>query len=194
MQKKHLLMLCMLLLSGSVWAQEQAPKKKRIGYEQMTQIMTRDLKLDEKQQKKVAKLNKKYKTLIEGEEHKAPEGGRPPMGERPSGGPGGMPGGGPGGGGFGGGMPGGGGFGGGMPGGGFGGGPRGGGMPGGHSQDKSYDFDKNQKKYDKAISKILSSEQMDGYQQIKPKFASQRRVREFLLGGPQEFKRNGEDK
>ena len=193
MQKKHLLMICMLLLSGSVWAQEQAPKKKRIGYEQMTQIMTKDLKLDEKQQKKVAKLNKKYKTLIEGEEHKAPEGGRPPMGERPSGGPGGMPGGGPGGGGFGGGMPGGGGFGSGMPGGGFGGGPRGGGMPGGHSQDKSYDFDKNQKKYDKAISKILSSEQMDGYQQIKPKFASQRRVREFLLGGPQEFKRNGED-
>ena len=193
MQKKHLLMICMLLLSGSVLAQEQAPKKKRIGYEQMTQIMTKDLKLDEKQQKKVAKLNKKYKTLIEGEEHKAPEGGRPPMGERPSGGPGGMPGGGPGGGGFGGGMPGGGGFGGGMPGGGFGGGPRGGGMPGGQSQQKSYDFDKNQKKYDKAISKILSSEQMDGYQQIKPKFASQRRVREFLLGGPNEFKRNGED-
>ena len=194
MQKKHLLMICMLLLSGSVLAQEQAPKKKRIGYEQMTQIMTKDLKLDEKQQKKVAKLNKKYKTLIEGEEHKAPEGGRPPMGERPSGGgPGGMPDGGPGGGGFGGGMPGGGGFGGGMPGGGFGGGPRGGGMPGGQSQQKSYDFDKNQKKYDKAISKILSSEQMDGYQQIKPKFASQRRVREFLLGGPNEFKRNGED-
>ena len=183
MQKKHLLAICMLLLSGSVLAQEQAPKKKRIGYEQMTQIMTKDLKLDEKQQKKVAKLNKKYKTLIEGEERKAPEGGRPPMGERPSGGgPGGMPGGGPGGGGFGGGM----------PGGGFGGGPRGG-MPGGQSQDKSYDFDKNQKKYDKAISKILSSEQMDGYQQIKPKFASQRRVRGFLLGGPQEFKRNGEN-
>jgi hypothetical protein len=189
MQKKHLLMICMLLLSGSVLAQEQAPKKKRIGYEQMTQIMTTDLKLDEKQQKKVAKLNKKYKTLIEGEEHKAPEGGRPPMGERPSGG---GPGGGPGGGGFGGGMPGGGGFGGGMPGGGFGGGPRGG-MPGGQSQDKSYDFDKNQKKYDKAIGKILSSEQMDGYQQIKPKFASQRRVREFLLGGPQDFKRDGEN-
>ncbi len=187
MQKKHLLMICMLLLSGSVLAQEQAPKKKRIGYEQMTQIMTKDLKLDEKQQKKVAKLNKKYKTLIEGEERKAPEGGRPPMGERPSGdGPGGMPGGGPGGGGFGGGMPGGGGFGGGMPGGGFGGGPRGGGMPCGQSQDKSYDFDKNQKKYDKAIGKILSSEQMEGYQQIKPKFASQRRVRDFLLSGPQD--------
>jgi hypothetical protein len=190
MQKKHLLAICMLLLSGSVMAQEQDPKKKRIGYEQMTQIMTKDLKLDEKQQKKVAKLNKKYKTLIEGEEHKAPEGGRPPMGERPSGG---GPGGGPGGGGFGGGMPGGGGFGGGMPGGGFGGGPRGGGMPGGQSQQKSYNFDKNQKKYDKAIGKILSSEQMEGYQQIKPKFASQRRVREFLLGGPQDFKRDGEN-
>ena len=187
MQKKHLLAICMLLLSGSVWAQEQAPKKKRIGYEQMTQIMTKDLKLDEKQQKKVAKLNKKYKTLIEGEEHKAPEGGRPPMGERPSGGPSGGPGGMRGGG------PGGGGFGGGMPGGGFGGGPRGGGMPGGQSQQKSYDFDKNQKKYDKAIGKILSSEQMEGYQQIKPKFASQRRVREFLLGGPQDFKRDGEN-
>ena len=194
MQKKHLLMICMLLLSGSVLAQEQAPKKKHIGYEQMTQMMTKDLKLDEKQQKKVAKLNKKYKTLIEGEERKAPEGRRLPMGERPSGGgpsgggPGGMPGGGPGGGGFGGGMPGGGGF-----GGGFGGGPRGGGMPGGQSQDKSYDFDKNQKKYDKAIGKILSSEQMDGYQQIKPKFASQRRVRDFLLGSPQDFNRNGEN-
>ena len=194
MQKKHLLMICMLLLSGSVLAQEQAPKKKRIGYEQMTQMMTKNLKLDEKQQKKVAKLNKKYKTLIEGEERKAPKGGRPPMGERPSGGgPGGMPGGGPDGGGFGGGMPGGGGFGGGMPGGGFGGGPRGGGMPGGQSQDKSYDFDKNQKKYDKAIGKILTSEQMDGYQQIKPKFASQRRVRDFLLGSPQDFNRNGEN-
>jgi hypothetical protein len=192
MQKKHLLVICMLLLSGTAAAQEQAPKKKRIGYEQMTQIMTKDLKLDEKQQKKVAKLNKKYKTLIEGEERKAPDGNRPPMGERPSGAPGGGFGGGPDGG-FGGGMPGGGSFGGGMPGGGFGGGPRGGGMPGGQSQEKSYDFDKNQKKYDKAIGKILSSEQMDGYQQIKPKFASQRRVREFLLGGPQEFKRNGEN-
>lgn len=48
--------------------------------------MVNDLKLDTKQQKKVAKLNKKYQTLIEGEEHKAPDFGRPPMGKRPQGG------------------------------------------------------------------------------------------------------------
>ena len=41
-----------------------------------------------------------------------------------------------------------------------------------------------QQKYDKAIGKILTEEQMEGYLKIKPQFASQRRIREFLLGNP----------
>lgn len=203
--------LCMLLMTGTILAQEQQnsettqeaqvpqrpqgpqggmPKVKRVSYQQITQIMANDLKLNVKQQKKIAKLNKKYKTLIEGEERKAPGNGQPPKGERPQGGPGGggMPGGmgggmpgGMGGGSMGGGMPGG--MGGGMPGG-MGDGPMGGGMPGGQSSEKEYDYDKKQQKYDKAIGKILTEEQMEGYLKIKPQFASQRRIREFLLGNP----------
>lgn len=162
MQKKHLFIIGMVLAAGTLLAQEPQeplPPKKRVSHEQMTQIMVNDLKLDTKQQKKVAKLNKKYQTLIEDEERKGPGPGRPPMGKRPEGGPGEH-----------------GGFGGGMPPGGFG-----GGMPGGHHSEKAYDFDKNQQKYDKAIAKILSEEQMEGYKKMKPMFASQRRIREFLL-------------
>ena len=162
MQKKHLFIIGMVLAAGTLLAQEPQeplPPKKRVSHEQMTQMMVNDLKLDTKQQKKVAKLNKKYQTLIEDEERKGPGPGRPPMGKRPEGGPGEH-------GGFGGGMP-----------------PRGfgGGMPGGHHSEKAYDFDKNQQKYDKAIAKILSEEQMEGYKKMKPMFASQRRIREFLL-------------
>lgn len=178
MQKKQFMAICMLLISVSMMAQEPTHKRKPVTYEQVTKTMVKDLQLDEKQQKKVAKLNKKYKTLIEGEQREAPGNGKPKMGERPAGGPpsGGMPGGG-----FGGGMPGGrGGF--------------GGGMPSGPSSENSYDYDKKQKKYDKAISKILTDKQMEGYQKIKPQFASQRRVRDFLFGTPQELNRNGEDK
>ena len=169
MQKKQMMTLCMLLMTGTMLAQEQqnsettqeaqvpqqpqgpqggVPKVKRVSYQQITQIMANDLKLNVKQQKKIAKLNKKYKTLIEGEERKAPGNGQPPKGERPQGGPG------------------------------------GGGMPGGQSSEKEYDYDKKQQKYDKAIGKILTEEQMEGYLKIKPQFASQRRIREFLLGNP----------
>jgi len=186
--KKTFLMVIAMMLSVSLTAQENMPKRSRVTYEQMTEKMTKELQLDEKQQKKVAKLNKKYKTLIEGEKREMPNGQRPPMGERPSGRPsGGM--GGPGGSGFGGGMPGGGfgGRGGGMS----GGGPRGGGMPGGPSQDKSYDYDKQQQKYDKAIGKILTEQQYESYLKIKPQFASQRRVRDFLLGGQQMMGQGG---
>ena len=174
MQMKQLLAICMLLISGSLMAQEPMHKKKPVTYEQVTKTMVKDLQLDEKQQKKVTKLNKKYKTLIEGEQREAPGNGRPKMGERPAGAPpsGGMPGGH-------------GGFGGGPGGGGFG-----GGMPGGSSSEKSYDYDKKQKKYDKAISKILTEKQMEGYQKIKSQFASQRRVRDFLFGVPQDFNNN----
>lgn len=163
MQKKHLFIIGMVLAAGTLLAQEPQeplPPKKRVSHEQMTQMMVNDLKLDTKQQKKVAKLNKKYQTLIEDEERKGPGPGRPSMGKRPEGGSGEH-------GGFGGGMP---------PRGGFG-----GGMPGGHHSEKAYDFDKNQQKYDKAIAKILSEEQMEGYKKMKPMFASQRRIREFLL-------------
>ena len=184
MKKVIMMLVGMFMLSCSLMAQEDMPRRqKRVTYEQMTEKMVKELQLDEKQQKKVAKLNKKYKTLIEGEQVERPQGQRPPMGERPSGRPsGGM--GGPGGGMLGG-------FGGGMPGGGFGG--RGGGMPGSprggmsgeQSQEKSYDYDKQQQKYDKAIGKILTEQQYEGYQKIKPQFYSQRKNREFLFGSQQ---------
>ena len=176
MQKKQLFIIGMVMAAGTLLAQESQeplPPQKRVSHEQMTQMMVNDLKLDTKQQKKVAKLNKKYQTLIEGEEHKAPDFGRPPMGKRPQGGPGEH-------GGFGGGMP---------PRGGFG-----GGMPGGPRGSKSYDFDKKQQKYDKAIAKILSDEQMEGYKKIKPMFASQRRIKEFLLGDDLNFMKDGDFK
>ena len=152
--------------------------------EQMTEKMVSDLKLDEKQVKKVTKLNKKFKTLIEGEQQDNMKGQRPPMGQ---GRPDGNRGGGRPGGGFGGGMPGGGmggpgGFGGGMPGGGMG-GPRGGVPPTGNQQQSSYDYDKQQSKYDKQMRKLLSDEQYEGYLKLKPQFYSQRRIREFLMGG-----------
>ena len=195
----------MVMLSGSLMAQDSStsgaqssekkmPKRNRITYEQMTEKMVKELQLDEKQQKKVAKLNKKYKTLIEGEQVERPQGQRPPMGERPSGRTSGRPSGGMGGpigGGFGGGMPGGGM---GAPGGGMQGGLRGGGMgmpSGGQPSESTYDYDKQQQKYDKAIAKILTEQQYAGYQKIKPQFVSQRKIREFLLGGQQKLEQAG---
>ena len=62
MQKKHLFIIGMVLAAGTLLAQESQeplPPKKRVSHEQMTQMMVNDLKLDTKQQKKVAKLNKK---------------------------------------------------------------------------------------------------------------------------------------
>ena len=166
------------------------PRMKKMTHEQMTAKMVRELKLDEKQTKKVTKLNKKYKKLIEGDSQEGQGGQRPPMGQgRPGGNHGG--GGQPGGGGFGGGMPGGGmggpggggGFGGGMPGGGGMGGPGGGMPPGeGGSQQTSYNYDKQQTNYDKKLGKILTDEQYEGYLKLKPQFYSQRRIREFLMG------------
>ena len=195
-------MLSLMMLSGSAMAQESQPngqnskmrpKRVRMTQEQMTEKMISELKLDEKQAKKVTKLNKKFKTLIEGEQQDNMKGQRPPMGQgRPDGNRGG---GRPNGGGFGGGMPSGGmggpggasGFGGGRGGrggGGMQGGPRGGMPPGeGGQQQASYDFDKQQTKYDKKIRKILSDEQYDGYLKLKPQFYSLRRTRDFLMGG-----------
>ena len=190
---KMMLLFALLIPSGTMAQDnEQAiqmsrpAKVKRITYEQMTEKMVSELQLDEKQAKKVTKLNKKYKTLIEGQQMERPQGQRPQNGNRPSGRPsggGGMPGGmGGRGGGFGGGMPGGGmgGRGGGMQG-----GPRGGMPQGGPSEQNSYEYDKQQTKYDEKIKKILSEEQYEGYLKLKPQFASQRRIRDFLMGGQQ---------
>jgi hypothetical protein len=199
MKKAMILMLSLMMLSGSAMAQEKLadgqesrvmrPKRVRMTQEQMTEKMVSDLKLDEKQAKKVTKLNKKFKTLIEGEQQDNMKGQRPPMGQ---GRPDGNLGGGRPGGGFGGGMPSGGmggpggagGFGGSMGGrsGGMQGGPHGGMPPTGNQQQSSYDYDKQQTKYDKKIRKILSDEQYEGYSKLKPQFYSQRRIREFLLG------------
>ena len=202
MKKAMILMLSLMMLSGSAMAQmteqrepSMRPKRVRMTQEQMTEKMVSELKLDEKQTKKVTKLNKKFRTLIEGEQQDNMKGQRPPMGQ---GRPDGNRGGGRPGGGFGGGMPSGGiggpggagGFGGGMPGGGMGGrsggmqgGPRGGMSPSGNQQQSSYDYDKQQSKYDKQMRKLLSDEQYEGYLKLKPQFYSQRRVREFLMGG-----------
>lgn len=201
-QMRQIMMTVALMLTAGAMAQsvdETQPKDgmpemamrpqrmKRITQEQMTRRMVRELMLDEKQTKKVTKLNKKFKKLIEGEQQDNMKGRRPPMGQgRPGGNQGGgAPGGGmggPGGGGFGGGS-----FGGGMggPGGGGGmqGGPRGSMPPGGESQQASYNYDKQQLKYDKKLRKLLSADQYEGYLRLKPQFYSQRRICEFLWGG-----------
>ena len=195
-QTRKMLLLLALLIPAGAMAQdnEQAiqmsrpAKVKRMTYEQMTEKMVSELQLDEKQAKKVTKLNKKYKTLIEGQQMERPQGQRPQNGNRPSGRP-------SGGGGMLGGMGGrGSGFGGGMRGGGMGGrgggmqgGPRGGMPQGGPGEQNSYDYDKQQTKYDEKIKKILSDEQYEGYLKLKPQFASQRRIREFLMGGQQDL-------
>lgn len=44
-------------------------------------------------------------------------------------------------------------------------------------------LDKQQLKYDKKLRKLLSDDQYEGYLRLKPQFYSQRRIREFLLGG-----------
>ena len=181
-------MAFVLMLTAGATAQMRPQRMKRLTQEQMTKKMVRELNLDEKQTKKVAKLNKKFKKLIEGDSQEGQGGQRPPMGQ---GRPGGNRGGGqPGGGGFGGGMPGGGmggpggGFGGGMPGGGGMGGPGGSMPPGeGGQQQASYNYDKQQLKYDKKLRKLLSDNQYEGYLKLKLQFYSQRRIREFLLGG-----------
>ena len=190
---KMMLLFALLIPSGTMAQDnEQATQTgrparvQRMTYEQMTEKMVSELQLDEKQAKKVTKLNKKYKTLIEGQQMERPQGQHPQNGNRPSGRPSG-----------GGGMPGGmggrgGGFGGGMPRGGMGGrgsgmhdGPRGDMPQGGPGEQNSYDYDKQQTKYDEKIKKILSDEQYEGYLKLKPQFASQRRIREFLMGGQQ---------
>ncbi len=166
-------------------------EEQHLTYDQMTEFMVSELHLDEKQQVKLAKINRRFKNLIEGDLHQPPMMGGRSKGQEgaPSGG---GPMGGRGGGSMGGGMMGGGpmgGRGGSMGGGMMGGGPMGGhgggmggGPMGGHRGPEEYDYDRQQTKYDKAVRKLFSEEQFEGYKKIKQQFYSQRRVRDFLLG------------
>ena len=97
MRKMKLMMMAFaLMLTAGAMAQstdetqraDGASKKamrpqrmKRMTQEQMTEKMISELKLDEKQAKKVTKLNKKFKTLIEGEQQENMKDQRPPMGQ-----------------------------------------------------------------------------------------------------------------
>ena len=92
-QTRKMLLLLALLIPAGAMAQnnEQAiqmsrpAKVQRMTYEQMTEKMVSELQLDEKQTKMVTKLNKKYKTLIEGQQMERPLGQRPQNGNHPSG-------------------------------------------------------------------------------------------------------------
>jgi hypothetical protein len=145
-------------------------------HEQMTSKMVTELKLNDKQAKKLKKLNKKYASLIEGPQHKQPSNGK--SGGMAMGGPQGGPGGNMGGGMIGGG-----------PGGNMGGGMVGGGPQGqrpqgfGSSNDDELDLSgKKQEAYEKKLKSILSDSQYEGYKKIKPTFASQVLIKQFLLG------------
>jgi len=215
MRKSLLLTLYFTFITCSLGAQSQdniqdnipdniREEEQHLTYDQMTELMVSELHLDEKQQNKLTKINRRFKNLIEGDHRQPPmmggrldgqkgdgmpdnfEGGDmsdSPRGYGMSGGPrgGGMSGG-PMGGGMSGGMSGG------PRGGGMGGGPRGGGMGGGGmmggpgAPPESYDYDRQQRKYDKAVRKLFSDEQFEDYQKIKSKFYSQRRIRDYLLG------------
>jgi hypothetical protein len=96
MRKLKFLMLGLMMLSCSAMAQEKQPdgqdsralipRRVMMTQEQMTEKMVSELKLNEKQAKKVTMLNKKFKTLIEGEQQDNMKGQRPPMGQgRPGG-------------------------------------------------------------------------------------------------------------
>ena len=78
-------------------------------------------------------------------------------------------------------------------GGGFGGGMHGGprgDIPTGQRQANAYDYDKKQEKYDKKIEKLFTPDQYEGCKKLKKQFFSQRRYRNFLLGG--QLKMEGE--
>ncbi len=64
-QMRLMMMAFAMILTAGATAQM---RPQRITQEQMTRKMVRELMLDEKQTKKVTKLNKKFKKLIEGEQ------------------------------------------------------------------------------------------------------------------------------
>jgi len=167
---------------------EVPPMDKRMTVDSMNVMMLNTLQLNEKQQKKVLKLNKKYADLIEGKigkkKHSAKGERIPRFG---SGGPGrGI----------------------GVPGGGMG-GPGGMGSHGNDmrgervgkrgeggrmddpgripknemSQDFLDEIEKKQSSYDKDMKKILSEQQYELYVDIKSHFESQKMLRRYLFTG-----------
>ncbi len=205
MRKTLLIILCLAFITCRVNAQDDMQdngqeEEQHLTYDQMTELMVSELHLNEKQQVKLTKINRRFKNLIEGDHREPPSMGgfgSPQAGEGSErdghGGGGRMMGGGT----MGGGMMGGhgGGHMGGGPMGGHG-GMMGGGMMGGHGGGhmgggpmggpgggpEAYDYDKQQRKYDKAVRKLFNDEQFEGYKKIKTQFYSQRRIKEFLLG------------
>ena len=168
---------------------EMRPHRKHLTVDQVNERMVKELNLTEQQQKKITKLNKSYKELIEGTSMRQAR----PQGQSSNGGGmggsrGRMGGSGEGMGGHGGGM--GGNFGGGMGGpGGMGGGMTG--MSGSQSSKSAtnsnlpQDLSKKQARYDQKLKKILTEEQYTGYEKIKKEYASQTQYRDFLLNGGQ---------
>ena len=60
MRKTILIVFSIFVVSTSLTAQENMPRRQKgVTYEKMTEQMVKELQLNEKQQKKVAKLNKK---------------------------------------------------------------------------------------------------------------------------------------
>ena len=153
---------------------EMRPHRKHLTVDQVNERMVKELNLTEKQQKKVRKLNKSYKELIEGPSMSQTHTQGPSSNGDRMGGPGGGMGGN-----FGGGM----------------GGPGGmGGMTGmsGSQSGKStsnsnlpQDLSKKQARYDQKLKKILTEEQYTGYEKIKKEYASQTQYHDFLLNDSQ---------
>lgn len=160
------------------------PIREHFTVDSLNNYMDSHLNLTEKQAKKVKKLNSQYAEVIEGihPDKDGKSGQRPSQGGGPNGMGGGRPSGPPPSGGMQGGP-------GGM--GGHGGGPGGGhsmgpgmGMPSSESSSDPFkEMESKQSKYDKKLKKILNDSQYAAYEKVKPRFASQRMYRDFLLFG-----------
>jgi hypothetical protein len=165
--------------NGRPWG--RLPMRAHFTVDSLNNYMDCHLNLTEEQAKKVKKLNSKYAEVIEGmrPRNDDKEGQRPAQGGslggirggRPSGPPpsmGDMQGGHGGMGGPSNGMD----------------GPGGGSMPSsGSNSDPFKEMERKQDKYDKQLRKILNDSQYAAYEKVKPKFASQRMYRDFLLFG-----------
>lgn len=192
---KTTLLVCMLLAASSfAIAQETSysqqkhgsgqpmgmpPTRSHFTVDSLNTYMDNHLNLTEKQEKKVKKLNSKYSEIIEGMQpgKGSKESQRPPQGAGPGGSANGRPSGPP-------------------PSGGMRGmqgshggmdGPGGqdiGSPPSGNSSSDPFkEMESKQDKYDKQLRKILNESQYSEYEKVKPKFASQRMYRDFLLRG-----------
>lgn len=163
------------------------PIREHFTVDSLNNYMNSHLNLTEKQAKKVKKLNSQYAEVIEGihPDKDGKSGQRPSQGGEPNGMGGGRPFGPPPSGGMGGmqGAPGGMGGHGGGPGDGHSMGPGMGMSSSGSDTDPVKEMESKQSKYDKKLKKILNDSQYAAYEKVKPKFASQRMYRDFLLFG-----------